>query len=85
MAKRGTSKPKKMVGATNCFKLAAFRLLAHKAFVDFKLTQSVFPCTEPEHFVEDWIKKNLNITLHKAEEHSFWNEFMYLLIEKAKS
>ena len=83
MAKRGTTKPKKMVGATDCFKIAAFRLLTHRAFVDYITALTLCRSVEPEHFVEDWVAR-FAPAMGKKEEVAFWGEFMYMMVERTK-
>jgi len=82
MAKRGTAKPKKEANSTKCFKLAAFKLLAHKAYCDYMVAQKVFKNVEPEHFLEEWTSK-LCPAMYKEEQKAFWIEFMYLYVNKA--
>lgn len=83
MPKRGTTKTKKMVGATDCFKIAAFRLLAHRAFVDYCMAKEAFGSVEPEHFVEDWVCRFVP-SMGKKEEVAFWGEFMYMMVERSR-
>jgi len=83
MPKRGTSKSKKQAQAIKCFKVGMFRLLAHRAFVDYLTVKKTFKNTEPEHFLEDWSNK-ISPPMYKEEEKAFWGEFMYLLVERSE-
>jgi hypothetical protein len=61
-------------------KIVAYKLAAHRAFLDYTLARSCFT-VEPEHFIEEWTSRFVP-GMYSEESKAFNDEFMQLLTEK---
>jgi hypothetical protein len=64
------------------FKIAAYRLAAHRAFIDYKLANQIF-IVEPEHFLDEWTARFVP-GMYSEESKAFNKEFMLLLVEGSR-
>jgi len=62
---------------------AACMMMANKLFSDYITASSVIKGVEPEHFAEDWMKRNITKP-GKLMERSIWRYFIEELVEYRK-
>ena len=58
---------------------AAMHIIANKLFSDYIMCSKMIAPTEPEHFVEEWIEKNILKPSEKAKK-LIWTYFMQNLL-----
>jgi hypothetical protein len=63
-------------------KIAAYRLAAHRAFMNYKMANMVF-IVEPEHFLDEWVIRFVP-GMYSEESKAFNKEFMHLLVEGSR-
>ena len=67
----------------NHFRNVAYKLLAYKCFSDYYSSVNFKKNSEPESFVENWLKKTIMHTPNNYKKR-VWEEFLILLIAKNK-